>query len=407
MPVYAYKGLHAGNRSAKGVIDADSPRSARLKLRAEGIYPTELVAGRTRSSLSQLLSGLELPVLRRVPDLELALFSGQLATLLGAGVPLVESLSALTEQIENYRLKAIVSQLRESVNEGASLGEAMTDYPYAFDSLYRSLVRAGESSGSLETVLSQLSAYIESRLQLSNKMISAMIYPALMLGTSAVVLGFLLGSVIPTITGLLEDLDQPLPTITLVVIAISGFLTRWWPLLAGVSLGSFLVINRTIQTEWGRLYWDRMRLSLPVVGKVVRYVSISRFARTLGALLAGGVEIVHALEISRSVAANSVIGAAVVEAKEAITRGSSIAATLRQSGQFPPMVTHMVSVGEASGELSTMLAKISNTYDELVDHSLNRLTALMGPLLLIVVAMIVVAIILSTLLPLINLTAAI
>lgn len=406
MPVYEYKGLIAGNRSTRGMVDADSPRAARTKLRAEGIFPTQLVEGRTRSVASEALSRFRLPQLRRVPALDLSLFTNQLATLIGAGIPLVESLSALTEQVENTRLKTVIGRLRESVNHGSTLGDAMAEHPQVFSDLYQSMVRAGESAGALELVLTRLSKYIEGQMELSNKVISAMMYPLIMIGMSLVVMGVLLVKVIPTIAGLLEDLNQPLPLPTMVVISASKLVTDWW-LPASVTLAAtFLIWTRYIQTVRGRLAWDRLRLRLPVLGRVVRYVSISRFARTLATLLEGGLNIVAALDISKRVSANAVIGAAIDDAKAAITKGATIAGPLRQSGQFPPMVMHMVSVGEASGELSTMLAKVADTYDELVRNSLNRFTALMGPTLLILVALLVVMVILSTLLPLMNLTAA-
>lgn len=406
MPVYVYRGVTSGNRATRGMVDAESLRGAHAKLRSDGIFPTEISEGRTRAASTELLEKLRLPALRRVPDLELALFSNQLATLLGAGVPLVESLSALTDQIENARLKAICGKLREEVNQGRGLADAMSDHPQPFDLLYRSMVRAGESSGALPLVLSQLGSYVESRLELRNQITSAMIYPALMLVVSAAVLGFLLVGVIPDITALLEDLNQELPWLTVVVISLSEFVRQWWLPAAIVGAAGTLTLISATRTERGRLAWDRFRLRLPIAGRVMRYVAISRFTRTLSTLLAGGVDIVQAMGIAKSVSGNSVISLAVENAIEAITKGASIATTMRQSGEFPPIVTHMIAVGEASGELDAMLAKVSDTFDELVSNALGRLTAVMGPILLLIVAGVVVIVILSTLLPLLDLTSA-
>ena len=406
MPVYVYRGVTAGNRTTRGMVDAPSLRGARSKLRSEGIFATEISEGRTRSSASELLERMRLPTLRRVPDLELALFSNQLSTLISAGVPLLESLSALTAQIENARLKTICGKLREEVNGGRGLADAMSDYPQPFDLLYRSMVRAGESSGSLALVLGRLSTYVERRLALRNQITSAMIYPALMLVASGAVLGFLLVGVIPDITALLEDLNQELPWLTALVIGLSDFIRAWW-LVAFIALASAtLALTSATRTERGRLVWDRFRLRIPVVGRVIRYVAISRFTRTLSTLISGGVDIVAALEIGKSVSGNAVISNAVEEVREAITKGASIAATMRQTGEFPPLVTHMIAVGEASGELDSMLAKVSDTFDDLVENALNRLTAVMGPVLLLVVSGVVVIVILSTLLPLMDLTSA-
>lgn len=406
MPVYAYRGVTSDNRARRGMIDADSLRGARSKLRSEGIFPTQISEGRTRSASADVLEKLRLPTLRRVPDLELALFSNQLATLQDAGLPLVESLTALTEQIENARLKAICGKLREEVNQGRGLADAMGDFPQPFDLLYRSMVRAGESTGALGLVLSRLGTYVEGRLELRNQITSAMIYPALMLVVSTAVLGFLLVGVIPDISALLEDLNQELPWLTVLVIRLSEFVRAWWLPTFLVLSGGTLALMSASRTERGRLVWDRFRLRLPVAGRVLRYVSISRFTRTLSTLLSGGVDIVQALDIAKSVTGNSVISRAVEEARDAITKGSSMATTMRQSGEFPPIVTHMIAVGEASGELDAMLSKVSDTFDQLVENALGRLTAVMGPILLLIVAGVVVIVILSTLLPLMDLTSA-
>jgi general secretion pathway protein F len=406
MPVFAYKGIAAGNRAVSGVVDAENARAARSRLRSEGIFPTKIEEGEARGALSEALTRWKLPQLRRVPGLDKALFTRQLATMIAAGVPLVESLSALTQQVENRQLKAVVGRVRESVNHGQTLADSLAEHEHVFDELYVSMVRAGESAGALELVLRRLADYIESQLELRNQLTGAMVYPALMVAVSIIVTGVLLVYVIPNITRLLRDMDKPLPLLTLIVIGVSEFLHNWWPLLVVAAAAGALLFDRMLRTERGRRVWDGVRLRLPVVGRVVRLVSVSRFARTLATLLAGGVNLVRALDLARAVSGNVVIGAAVSEARDAITRGASIAAPLRASGEFPPMVTHMIAVGEASGELEAMLGKVADTYDELVANSISRLTALMGPVLLLVVAGLVVVIILSTLLPLLNLTAA-
>ncbi len=406
MPVYRYKGVAAGNRAVAATIDAESLRSARSKLRADGIFPTEIIEGKTRGQTSELLHRLQLPQLRRIPDLDLSMFSSQLATLISAGVPLVQALSALTEQVERERFKNVIGRVRESVNEGTSLADALGGFPYVFDQLYCSMVRAGESSGALAPVLQRLAEYVENRMVLRNQLINAMIYPVLMLVFSAGVAGVLLVKVIPNITSMLRDMKQELPLATRVVIVLSDVVTHYWfPVLIALAV-TFIVWSRVIRTEAGRMRWDGFTLRLPIFGRLIRYVAIARFARTLATLSAGGVSIVPALEISKEVASNAVIGRAIDDAKEAITRGSSIAGTMRTSGQFPPLVTHMISVGEASGELPAMLGKLADSYDDQVSNALQRLLALLGPVLLIFVAMVILLIILSTLLPLMNMTSA-
>jgi general secretion pathway protein F len=405
MPVYRYKGVAAGNRAA-ATIDADSLRAARAKLRADGIFPTELVEGKTRTEAAELLSRLQIPALRRVPDLDLAMFSSQLATLVSAGVPLVQALSALTEQVERERFKAIVGRVRESVNQGSALADALAEFPYVFDELYCSMVRAGESAGALAPVLQRLADYVENRMTLRNQLVNAMIYPVLMLAFSAGVAGVLLVKVIPNITQMLRDMKQELPLITRIVIAISDLVTGYWLPAVIVLAAAFLAWNRIIATERGRMAWDRFRLRIWVFGRLIRYVAIARFARTLATLTSGGVNIVTALDISKSVTANAVIARAVDDVRNAITRGSSIAGTMRTSGEFPPLVTHMIAVGEASGELPAMLGKLADTYDVQVENALQRMLALLGPILLIFVALVILLIILSTLMPLMSMTSA-
>jgi len=406
VPVYRYKGVAAGNRSVTATVDADSLRTARAKLRAEGIFPTEILEGKTRSQSSELLNRLQLPQLRRIPDLDLAMFSSQLATLISAGVPLVQALSALTEQVERERFKTVIGKVRESVNEGSSLADALALFPHVFDQLYCSMVRAGESSGALAPVLQRLAEYVDNRMTLRNQLINAMIYPVLMLLFSAGVAGVLLVKVIPNITSMLRDMKQELPLATRVVIVVSDLVTSYWLPTVIVLALAVVVWSRVVRTEAGRLRWDRFTLRLPIFGRLIRYVAIARFARTLATLTAGGVSIVPALEISKAVASNAVIGRAVDDARDAITRGSSIAGTMRTSGEFPPLVTHMIAVGEASGELPAMLGKLADTYDDQVENALQRMLALLGPILLVFVALVILTIILSTLLPLMNMTSA-
>ena len=404
MPVFSYKGVTAGSRSASGTIDAESLRAARSKLRADGIFPTKIVEGSGGTTMAELIERFKLPDFSGVPDLDLALFAEQLSTLLKAGVPIVDSLEALVEQIDHVRLKAIVGKLREDVNQGTSLADAMKLHPKAFDTLFQSMVRAGESSGTLSLVLGRLGEYVEARRRLRNQVVGAMTYPSILLGMSVIVMGILLVKVIPSLSTMLVGLNQELPAATLAVIALSEFMIDWWPALVTGALALAFSISQFLKTERGRRTWDRFAISAPALGRTIRFIAISRFSRTLATLLAGGVNIVQAFEIARSVTGNVVIGDAVDRAKEAITQGASIGPQLRQSGEFPAMVTHMVSVGEASGELDAMLGKVADTYDEMVKNSLDRLVTLLGPILLLFVAVVIVVIVLSTLQPLMNLT---
>jgi general secretion pathway protein F len=243
-------------------------------------------------------------------------------------------------------------------------------------------------------------------MQLRNRMVGALAYPLVVLGASFAVALFLLVYVVPNMTRLLRDLNQPLPLITRIVVGVSEFLVEWWIPLLMATAGAILVAGRLIETARGRRAWDSFKLRIPVLGRLMRFVSISRFARTLSTLVTGGLNIVSALDISRRVTGNVVIGRAAEEAKQAITKGASIAGTLRQTGEFPPLVTHMIAVGEASGELDTMLARVADVYDQLVQNALDRMLAVLPPVSIMLVGGVVVMIILSTLLPLLNLTSA-
>lgn len=407
MPVYAYKGVTATGRNTRGHLDAESLRSARARLKRDGIFLTEIAEGRADSvdPDERKRFSIHLPTFQRVSPLDLALATRQAATLLGAGIPLVESLRALTDQVENPRLKSVFAQVRDRVNEGSSFAEAL-GASGVFPDLYIGMVRAGEAGGALETVLERLADYLEGQVRLRNKVGSILIYPSVMFGFAMVVVGALVTVVLPQITQLLESLNQPLPFYTRWIIAGSEFARSWWWAMAAGMVLAVLVFRAAIRTERGRARYDRVRLRIPVVGRLVRLLAITRFARTLSTLLAGGLPITRALHTAGEVAANTVIADAIEAARLSITEGASLAQPLRSSGEFPPMVTHMVQAGEQSGELESMLAKVADTYEEQVETAVTRLTALLEPFLILIMVGIVLVIILATLVPLLQITSS-
>jgi len=317
----------------------------------------------------------------------------------------VEGLRALTEQVENPRLKSVFGQVRDRVNEGASLADALAGSG-AFSDLYVSMVRAGEAGGALEQVLERLGDYLESQVRLRNKVGSILIYPIVMFLFACVVVGALVTVVLPQITELLASLNQPLPFYTRWIIALSHFMRDWWWAVVAAGLGAFAALRAVIRTEAGRLRYDRIRLRLPVVGRLVRLLAISRFTRTLSTLLAGGLPITSALQTAGKVAANRVLAEAIEAARLSITEGASVARPLRMSGEFPPLVTHMIEVGEQSGELEEMLAKVADTYEEQVETTVTRVTALLEPCLILIMVGTVMVIILATLVPLLQITSS-
>jgi general secretion pathway protein F len=407
VPVYAYKGVDSSGRPTRSFVDAESQRAARARLRREGVYLTELVETDARATRqSRVNVRLSFESFRRISPLELALATRQLATLVGAGIPLVEALGALTEQVESERLKGVIGRVRDRVNEGASLADAMAGAG-PFGDLYVSLVRAGETGGALEQVLARLADYLEGQVRLRNRVLSIVVYPCMMLGFAICVVGALVTFVLPQITALLESLNQPLPFYTRVVIGASEFVRSWWWALLAVAVLVFVILRSMARTERGRARLDAFKLRVPVFGKVVRLLAIARFSRTLSTLLAGGIPIVKSLEISKFVANNAVIGEAIDRARESLTEGAPLALPLRRSRQFPPLVTHMVDVGERSGELESMLAKVADTYDEQVENTVSRLTALLEPLLILLMVGVVLGIILAVLPPLLEITGSI
>jgi general secretion pathway protein F len=409
--MYAYKGVGSNGRKTQGAVSAENPRAARAKMRGQGVYLTELseTSEASRPTPKDSASRLRLDVswlaLRPIPPMERAVATRQLSTLVSAGIPLVESLGALVDQIEHARLRATFVQVRDRVNEGSSLADALAG-TRQFDNLYLSMIRAGEASGALGPVLGRIADYLEDQLRLSNKVLSIILYPAVMLAFSLVVVGVLVTVVLPQITTLMVSMDQALPLVTRIIISASDFVRGWWWVLLLLAVGGGFALRSFKRTEQGRVVYDRVRLRLPVVGRLVRVLAIARFTRTLSTLLVSRVGIVKSLEIARFVANNAVIAEAIDNARTAIVEGASLATPLRASGQFPSMVTTMIEVGEQSGELESMLAKVADTYDEQVENTITRMTALIEPALILVMVGVVLVIILATLQPLLSLTSS-
>ncbi len=412
MPVYAYKGVNQSGKPTKGTISAEGLRAARTQMRAGGVFLTEIsetqaglgAQGKARTSGRGLNMEINLPT--RIPPMEIAMATRQLATLVGAGVPLVESLSALVEQTEHKTLKGVWAQVRDKVNEGGSLAESLLATG-RFDNLYISMVRAGEASGALEAVLARVADYLEDQVRLNSRVMSILTYPLFMLAFAAVVVGVMVTLVLPQITELLISQNLELPWYTSAVIGFSDLLRGyWWLILIGI-FGLAMLYRRIWRTEKGRDVLDRFWLGFPVIGRVIRFLAIARFTRTLGSLLASSVNIIQALNIARHVANNSVFEKAADMARDSILEGAPLATPLRQCGEFPPLVTTMVEVGERSGDLEGMLIKVADTYEEQVETSITRLTSLLEPVLILVMVGIVGIIIMAVLMPMLQLTESI
>jgi general secretion pathway protein F len=333
---------------------------------------------------------------------DVALATRQLAALLGAGIPLVEALAALSEQVEKERFQLVLREVKEKVNEGSSLANALGGYPKIFSDLYVNMVRAGEQAGALEQVLQRLADYTEASVELRGKVAAALTYPAVMMLVALGVIGFLLTYVVPKITKLFKDMKADLPWITKIVIAVSNLLQSYWWLaliLVAVAIWAF---RRWYRTEAGREKVDGWTLRVPVFGSMMRMVAIARFAITLSTLMKSGVPLLSALNIVRAIVSNVVLQKAVAQAQEAVREGQPMNAPMKRSGQFPPMVVHMVAVGERTGELSSMLSRVATTYESQVNRRLATLTSLLEPLMILVMGGIVFFIALSVLLPMLQ-----
>jgi general secretion pathway protein F len=408
MPVFEYKGFDAAGKAAAGIIDADNAKVARSRLRRQGLFPTDVraqaaEAGATRGS------GLNREIdfakyLQWVSTRDIATATKQLATLLGAAVPMAESLSALVEQTEKQKLKVILSEIKEDVVEGAPLADALKKHPKMFGPLYVQMVRAGEKSGALDLVLKRLSVFTESQVKLQGKLLGALAYPALLSIIGTVMLAGIFIGVVPQMRQILEGLgggDASLPFISRAVFFVGDVLVSPWILVPiTIVVGSAYGFRRWSNTEAGRYRVDGWKLKTPVLGRLNRMVAVSRFCRTLATLLASGVPIVTALQIVRDVVGNVIVAEAIDKAAHNIQEGQSIAQPLKASGQFPPMVVHMVAVGERTGELEPMLVAIADSYEDEVDNAMQAFTSIFAPLMILVVAGAVFFVALGLLLPL-------
>lgn len=421
MPIFQYKAYASGGAVRTGVIDADTPREARQRLRRENLLVSELkqvarqgkakvIAGapKARKGLRELFSQARSrsasgPSGR---DTELvAAITRQVATLLGAGIPLAEALRAIIDQAESVRIETLFREIRQSVTQGKSLGDALAEHPTLFSEMYVNMVRAGEATGQVDIVLSRLADFMQAQRALQRKVVSALTYPVLMITLGVVVVGVLMTLVVPQITAMLEDTGQQLPLPTQILMEVSWYFQHYWWVGALAIAAASWSIERWYRTPKGRSVLDRFQLRLPLVGELLRKRAISRFCRTLSTLLSSGVPAVQALEITRDVVGNSVVAQASEQIRVKILEGTDFATPLRQTGVFPSVVGYMVAVGEQSGELEGMLDRVSDAYDEEIDVVTERVTSVLEPIMIIILAVVVGFIVISIILPILQVGA--
>ncbi|MFH0810306.1 MAG: type II secretion system inner membrane protein GspF [Pseudomonadota bacterium] len=412
MPFFDYRAYDASGRSLKGRIDAESARAAKGKLKAQGLYLTDLAEETTAreegGSGQGFLAGLRgSRLFQRLGQAELSAAVRQFATLISAGLPLVGALNALMEQVDNPVLKRVLADVKGRVTEGVSLADALGRHPKVFPDLFCSMVAAGEASGALEVVLQRLADFMEDRVRLVNKVRATLAYPAFMVVIGSGVLFFMLTFVVPMITTVFEDTGQILPLPTRLLMAISAGLSRWWWLLLLAAVGAGLWLRRAVNQDSGRRVYDRLKLRLPLLGDLNRKLIVVRFARTLGTLLQSGIPLLKALDISKTVAGNMIFAAAIEAARATVGEGEDLATPLKRSGVFPPLVIHMVAAGEHSGQLEGMLFKVADSYENDVETTVTSLTSLLEPVMILVMAVVVGFMVLAILLPIFDMSSTV
>ncbi len=399
MGVYEYTALDEKGRERKGFIDAAGIAAARQKLREEGVYPVEINQAADKKDTA-LTSFLGIKIWQRVSTKDVSLFTRQLSTLIGAGIPLVPSLSVIIAQTKNQLLKQTLTQIREHINEGNSLTQGMLNFPQIFPPFYVNMVRAGESSGTINLVLERLADFSENQQAMISKIRAALAYPIIMLFVGSAVIFLLMTFVVPKITGIFTDMHQTLPLVTIILITVSDFLKSfWWLILILLATAVAALKYTTTGTSTGKRFWDNAKLNLPVWGQVNRKIAIARFCRTLATLLQSGVPLLSAMEIVRHVVNNIVIGEAISKASKDVEEGKGLSGPLTQSGLFPPLVTEMVAVGEQTGTLEKMLNRVATAYETETQSDIVVMTSLLEPLMILVMGLLVGFIVVSILLP--------
>lgn len=405
MPIFEYIGIDSKGKTKKGSGEADSAKALKASLKNSGIFVTKIKeSNKSLTSGSGLKTEINLGQLFQSVSVEaIALATRQLATLLQSGVPMLESLKALIEQVDNPTLKRVFSDVRADVSEGSSLADAMGKHK-CFSNVYVNMVRAGESSGALELVLERLADFTENQSKLRSKITGALTYPIVMMCVAILVVVILMTTVVPKITSIFEGAKIQLPLMTRMLIAISHVMsTYWWLLLIIIGVVIWLTL-KWLKTPNGRAKWDKAKLKMPVFGPIWQMVSIARFSRTLSTLLSGGVPLLSTLQIVRNVVSNDALEKAIDDVREAVREGEDIAGPLKRSGQFPPMVTHMIAVGEKSGQLENMLGRIADAYEARVDAKVSVLTSLLEPIMILFMGLTVGGIVGAVMVPIMQMS---
>jgi len=405
VPIYEYKALNEKGGVSTGVIDADTPKEAREKLRQKRVHVTEMVKVE-RAKLGDADKRSSIPFLSNRPSSggagDVPMVTRQLATLLRAGIPLSDALGALTQQIEHRSLERAFRQIKEDISSGSPTGDAFARHPQYFNNLYVAMIRAGEASGNMDQVLRRLSDFLQRQSKMRGKVSAALVYPIAMLVLGGLVVGFLMTFVVPKIVSSIQERGMPLPLPTEIMIFFSELIQAWW---WAMILGGFTIVTlygMWTRTPKGRLIRDTYLLRLPIFGQLFKKQSTARFATTFSTLLKSGIPALECLKILREVVDNQLLANTLDQVHDRILEGADIATPLKNSGVFPPVVGYMISIGEQSGQLEEILDKVSEAYDEEIDVTTQKVTALIEPIIIVFMALVVGFIVLSVVLPLVQ-----
>jgi general secretion pathway protein F len=407
MPIFEYKAIDSDNRVKKGIIDADTPRDARLKLKKDALYVTDIKESRGKKKAAVAIkgvTGVDSPNKARIE--QVAAVTRQMASLLQAGIPLAEALRMIIEQAPDKKIESVFRDIREKVTQGMPFGDAVLQHPAYFTELYSNMVRAGESSGALDKVLVRLAQFLQAQTRLKNKVGAAMIYPMIMMIVGVIVVAILMTAVVPKVTQLIRGRGQELPLPTQILVACSDFLVNYWLLVMVGALCLAIAFQMFINSDKGRLAFDTFKLKLPVFGDLARKQAMARFSITLATLLRSGVPALQAISITKNVLDNVVLQNALQNVHDRVVEGTDIATPMKASGAFPPTISYMVGVGEQAGNLEEMLERISLTYDEEVDLATSKLTSVLEPIIIVLLAAVVAGIVIAIVLPLLQLQRA-
>ncbi|MBC8406575.1 MAG: type II secretion system F family protein [Planctomycetes bacterium] len=429
MPVFEWKGFNPKGKTISGVVDADSPRDARVKLKRDKVMVTTIKPVKGAGGLMMVTKSKKPAKKKLISDQmaakiakargrsgggakgkkrlgEVSTFTRQLSTLMKASIPITEALRAIIDQTEGKRMGVLYRDIRERISQGATTADALAAHPDYFDELYVSMVRSGEAAGRLDDVLDRLSIFLQGQAKVRNRISAALAYPAVMLIVGLIIVGVLMVNVVPKITQMLAGRGQELPAATQFLQNVSEFLTAYWWLLFLGSIFSLLVFNLYYSSEKGRLSIDSKLLKVPVLGDLLAKQALSRFSQTFSTLLRSGVPVVRCLEVTKTVLGNRLLENTIDGVRAKILEGADIATPIKQSGVFPPIVGYMIAVGEQSGELDSMMEQVGESYQEEVEVATGKFTSLIEPMIILLLACLVGFIVIAILLPIMQMSSS-